>query len=310
MRFNKLDLNLLVALDSLLNLRSVSRAADGLNMTQPAMSNALARLRTYFGDDLLVRIGRQLVLTPRAESLKDAVRDLLVRVEWTIATSSPFDPARSGREFNILVSDYTLVTLVPNLLATARRQSANVRFNFLQQVSPPEKSLDRGDIDLLIIPKEFCSPQHPTELVLDEEFCCIVWKDGKFAKRKLSKDDYRNASHIVMQPPGSALSLEAVFLSRHSVERRIEVMTFNFTSIPHLVVGTDYIATVHARLARQAQRALPIKIVAPPFALPKMQQTLQWHRYRSQDAGLIWLRGLIREVAKASSLPKRALGSK
>jgi LysR family transcriptional regulator, nod-box dependent transcriptional activator len=132
-----------VALDSLLNQRSVSRAADCLNMTQPAMSNALARLHTYFGDELLVRIGRQLVLTPRAESLKDAVRDLLVRVEWTIATTSPFDPARSGREFNVLVSDYTLVTLLPNLLALARQQSANVRFNFLQQVSPPEKSLDR-----------------------------------------------------------------------------------------------------------------------------------------------------------------------
>jgi LysR family transcriptional regulator, nod-box dependent transcriptional activator len=105
-----------------------------------------------------------------------------------------------------------------------------------------------------------------------------------------------------MQPPGSALSLETVFLSRHSVERRIEVMTFNFTSIPHLVVGTDYIATVHTRLARQAQRLLPIKIVEPPFVLPKMQQTLQWHKYRSQDAGLIWLRGLVREAAKTVHL--------
>ena len=113
MRFNKLDLNLLVALDHLLNLRSVSGAAARMNMTQSAMSNALLRLREYFGDDLLVKIGRRMELTPRGEALKDAVRDVLVRVEWTIATTADFDPARSDRQFNVLVSDYTLATLVP-----------------------------------------------------------------------------------------------------------------------------------------------------------------------------------------------------
>ena len=113
MRFNKLDLNLLVALDHLLNLRSVSGAAARMNMTQSAMSNALLRLREYFGDDLLVKIGRRMELTPRGEALKDAVRDVLVRVEWTIATTADFDPAQSDRQFNVLVSDYTLATLVP-----------------------------------------------------------------------------------------------------------------------------------------------------------------------------------------------------
>src|SRR5579862_6764962 len=108
MRYNKLDLNLLVALDHLLHLRSVSGAAERMNMTQSAMSNALFRLREYFKDDLLVKIGRRMELTPRAESLKDAVRDILVRVEWTVAATSQFDPARSERQFNVLVSDYSL----------------------------------------------------------------------------------------------------------------------------------------------------------------------------------------------------------
>src|SRR5271166_6166716 len=103
MRFNKLDLNLLVALDHLLHLRSVSAAAARMNMTQSATSNALLRLREYFDDDLLVKMGRRLELTPRAEALRDAVRDVLVRVEWTIATTADFNPTRSNRQFNVLV---------------------------------------------------------------------------------------------------------------------------------------------------------------------------------------------------------------
>ena len=153
MRFNKLDLNLLVALDHLLSLRSVSVAAARMNMTQPAMSNALLRLREYFDDDLLVKIGRRLELTPRAEALRDAVRDVLVRVEWTIATTADFNPAQSDRRFNVLVSDYTLATLAPKVLALCRRTGPTVGFNFLHQVDGPERLLDRGDVDLLIIPR-------------------------------------------------------------------------------------------------------------------------------------------------------------
>lgn len=297
MRFNKLDLNLLVALDHLLQLQNVSAAAERMNMTQPAMSNALFRLRDYFNDDLLVKIGRRMELTPRGEALKDAVRDVLVRVEWTVATPSQFDPARSERQFTILVSDYTLATLVPALLARCQEVSDSVRFNFLHQVAGPERLLDRGDVDLLIIPSEFASRRHPSEAILEEEFCAIVWSEGKLAQRRLSRRDFLAASHVVMQTPGGAQSLESVFFKQHDLVRRNDVTTYSFSTIPQLIVGTDRIATIHRRLARQAQRALPIKIMELPFRLPKMEQSVQWHKYRSQDAGLIWLRGLISEVA-------------
>ena len=297
MRFNKLDLNLLVALDHLLNLRSVSGAAARMNMTQSAMSNALLRLREYFGDDLLVKIGRRMELTPRGEALKDAVRDVLVRVEWTIATTADFDPARSDRQFNVLVSDYTLATLVPKVLALCRMAGSTVRFNFLHQVDGPERLLERGDVDLLIIPKEFCSRQHPFEIILEEEFCAIVWSEGRLAREKLTRRSFAEASHVAMQAPGGAPSLESVFFKQHDLVRRTDVMTYSFNTMPLLVVGTDRVATIHRRLANQAARTLPIKIIELPYRLPKMQQSVQWHRYRSQDAGLIWLRGVICEAA-------------
>ena len=297
MRFNKLDLNLLVALDHLLNLRSVSEAAARMNMTQPAMSNALLRLREYFDDDLLVKIGRRLEPTPRAEALKDAVRDVLVRVEWTIATTAEFNPARSDRRFNVLVSDYTLATLAPKVLALCRKTGSTVGFNFLHQVDGPERLLERGDLDLLIIPREFCSRRHPFEIILEETFCAIVWSEGKLAREKLTRRSFAEASHVVMQPPGGAQSLESVFFKQYDLVRRADVMTYSFNTIALLVVGTDRIATIHRRLAEQAARSLPIRVLELPYRLPKMQQAVQWHKYRSQDAGLIWLRGVIREAA-------------
>lgn len=304
MRYNKLDLNLLVALDHLLHLRSVSGAAARMSMTQSAMSNALLRLRQYFDDDLLVKVGRRLELTPRGDALKDAVRDVLVRIEWTVATKSQFDPAQSDREFNILVSDYTLATLAPKILARCQEVARNVRFNFLFQYDVPERLLDRGDVDLLIIPIEYCSRRHPSEVFLEEEYVGVVWKHGKFAQRKLSRREFADASHIVMQAAGGTQSLETLYFKQRGITRRVEVTSFSFSTIPFLVINTDRIATVHGRLARQLETTVPIKIVELPIRLPHMREAMQWHKYRSQDEGLIWLRGLIRDVAGPMS--KRA----
>jgi LysR family nod box-dependent transcriptional activator len=301
MRFNRLDLNLLVALDHLLHLRSVSASAARMNMTQSAMSNALLRLREYFDDDLLAKVGRRLELTPRGEALKDAVRDVLVRVEWTIAIKSQFDPAQSDREFTILVSDYTLATLVPQLLTACQKVARHVRFNFQYQYDVPERLLDRGDVDLLIIPTEFRSKRHPSEVILEEEFLGIVWKHGKLARSKITRRDFVEASHVVMQPPGGAQSLETVFFKQQGVTRRVDVTTYSFNTIPLLIVHTDRIATIHGRLARQAAAKLPLKVVELPFRLPRMKQAIQWHKYRAQDEGLIWLRALIREVVDRPS---------
>ena len=297
MRFNKLDLNLLVALDHLLHLRNVSAAAERMHITQSAMSNALTRLRDYFGDELLVKFGRSMELTPRAEALKEAVRDVLVRVEWTVATPSDFDPAQSERQFHVLVSDYTLATLIPRLLARCSKIAPSVRFNFLHQVEAPERLLERGDVDLLIIPTDFRSRRHPYEIVLEEDFCGVVWKDGKLARGKLTREVFLKASHVATQPPAGAQPLESVLFRQHNVVRKTDVVTYSFMSLPLLVIGTDRIATVHRRLAEQAARALPVKIVELPYRLPKMQQAVQWHKYRSQDAGLIWLRSTIRATA-------------
>jgi DNA-binding transcriptional LysR family regulator len=298
MRFNKLDLNLLVALDVMLSEQSISRAAERLHMSQSAMSNALGRLRDYFDDELLVQVGRKMELTPRAEVLRDAVHDVLLRVDTSIAAQPEFVPARSDREFHVFVSDYSLNTLIPHVLAIAHAQAPGVHFALKPQVEDPARPLERGEVDLLVLPQDYCSPHHPTESVITETFSCVVWSGSRFAASPLTFEQYAAAGHVAVRPAVTQpSSFEGWFVQRFGLARRDEVTTYSFASAPPLVVNTERIATVHSRLARQAARHLPIVVHPPPLAFPEMKQCLQWHKYRSKDPGLVWLRQVFQQAA-------------
>ncbi|WP_426400848.1 LysR family transcriptional regulator (plasmid) [Ralstonia sp. R-29] len=299
MRFNKLNLNLLVALDALLTEQNISRAAEKVHLSQAAMSNALARLREYFDDELLVQVGRKMELTARAEGLKDPVRDILVRIDATVAAQPDFLPRQSDRVFRLLVSDYTTLTLMPHLLRLAYRQAPGVRFELRPQVASPGRALERGEVDLLIIPKEYCPAEHPAEVVFEETFCCVLWDQSPLATGELTAERYVGAGHIVVQPGDEHSSLEQWFMHKLGIVRRIETTTFSFMAPAHLVIGTDRIATMHGRLAALAARSLPITIRPVPVRIPRMEQSMQWHKHRSADLGLRWLRSLIKEAASA-----------
>ncbi|RDK02477.1 LysR family transcriptional regulator [Paraburkholderia lacunae] len=298
MRFNKLDLNLLVALDALLTEESISRAAEKIHLSQSAMSNALARLREYFDDELLVQVGRKMEPTSRAEGLKDAVRDILVRVDATVAAQPEYVPSQSNRLFRMLVSDYTMMTLMPHMLELAYRQAPGVRFDLRPQVSNPQRVLERGEADLLIIPKDFCSTEHPSEMLFEESFCCVLWNESNLTSGDMTAERYMAAGHVVVHP-GDGIALEDSFMQRLGIIRRVEASTFSFLSPAHLVVGTHRIATMHSRLARQAARSLPITMRSMPVTMPKMEQCVQWHKHRTSDQGIAWVRALLKEAVLA-----------
>ncbi|TWO72903.1 LysR family transcriptional regulator [Caenimonas sedimenti] len=299
MRFNKLDLNLLVALDVLLAEASISRAAERMHMSQSAMSNALGRLREYFDDELLVQVGRRMELTPRAEVLKDAVHDVLLRIDTSVAARPEFIPATADREFRMFVSDFTLATLMPHVLTRAHAEAPNVRFALLPQVDEPTRALDRAEVDFLVMPRDYCAPEHPTEELFKETFRCVLWKDSRLAKGELTFERYAAAGHVVMQPPaGTQPSLEAWFVQRYGLSRRVEVTSYSFASTPALVVGTERIATVHSRLARLAAQHLPIAVREVPIVMAEMSQVIQWHRYRTRDPGIVWLRGVFQAAVR------------
>jgi len=299
MRYKRLDLNLLVALDALLAECSITRAAERLHLSQSATSNALARLRDYFDDELLVQVGRKLEMTPRALGLKDGVRDLLIRVDGTVAAQAEFVPSQSDRTFTIFASDFTQTVLMPHLLALASAQHCRAGFEFLPLALDPRRSLERGEADLLVIPRGFISPDHPEELLFKESFVCAVWSGSALAQGELTMERYLDAGHVVMQPPGTTMdSFETWFFRRFGIARRVAVKTYAFASMAPLIVGTDYIATMHLRLARALARAWPLTLLPTPAPMMEMEQIAQWHAYRARDPGIVWLRGLLRDAVR------------
>lgn len=304
MRFNKLDLNLLVALDALLTECNITRAAERVHLSQSAMSNALARLRDYFDDELLVQVGRRMEPTPRADVLREAVRDVLLRIDTTIGALPEFDPAASEREFTLFVSDYSMEVLIPHALALASRQRSKARFRLLPQIASPHRALERGEADLLIIPKAYLSNDHPSVVLFKEDFVCALWRDSQLARTELTIERYIEAGHVVMQPAETNQpAFEDWFVKRYGISRRNQVLSYSFGAMPFLVVGTELIATVHSRLARRLLPALPLTLLPVPLPMPELEQTMQWHKYRAQDPGLVWLRTLLQQAALDMDAP-------
>lgn len=162
MRFQRLDLNLLVALHALLTDKSVSVAAERLCLSQSATSSALARLREYFADDLLVSKGRSMYLTARAEELIEPVREVLDRVRDTIAVAPAFEPATADRQVQIMASDYSTQVLLADALAEMHRTASGIRFDIQTMNDAPIDALERGRIDLLLTIDCAISTNHPS----------------------------------------------------------------------------------------------------------------------------------------------------
>lgn len=301
MRFNKLDLNLLVVLNALLIERNISRAAKKIHLSQSATSSALSRLRDYFNDELLVSVGRELMLTPRAKELVEPVREVLMRIDTTIAAQPQFEPASETRAFTILVSDYTMAVLVPPLLEALHRRAPGVRLRLRHQYErSPGEILEQDDADFLVIPSQYLAEEHPSAVLFEEDYLCVTWDGHSRVKDKLTLEDYLSCGHVIptFASANPLPTLDGWFIESHDVKRRVEVTAPTMVTLPSLVVGTDRIATVHRRIAQRARESLPIRLWEPPPRIPRLVQSLQWHRHRDNDPAIRWLRDLFVEVAR------------
>ena len=182
MELHRFDLNLLVTLDALLSERNVTRAGLRMNLSQSAMSGALGRLREFFQDELLVPMGRTMVLTPLAQDLMQPVRDVLLQVQSTIATKPRFDPATSTRHVSVAVSDYVTSVLMADFLRDLQCQAPSITFDLRPVGKRAAEDLESGELDLLIAPEMFASPVHPKEVLFEDTHTCIAWNKSKQVK--------------------------------------------------------------------------------------------------------------------------------
>ena len=298
MRYRRLDLNLLVALDALLADKSVTRAAAKLNITQPAMSGALARLRDYFEDPLVIQVGRQLELTPLASSLVAPVHDIILRIDSAISIEPAFEAAQSKRHFTITVSDYVIRVFLLDVLGRLQREAPGISFEFRQSSGRVKEELEAGEVDFVIGPEIDLLSEHPHELLFEDTYAVVAWTGNSLVGDSLTLDEYLGLGHVVFRSEHHGNPwLERWFTSRYGEVRRVELAAPSFSLLPHLVVGTNRIATMQMRLARLYMLTLPIKMVPAPLEVPKLVEILQWNVHRDMDPASRWLRATLKAHA-------------
>lgn len=308
MHFEQLDLNLLVALDALLTERSITAAGVRVHLTQSAMSGALSRLREFFNDELLTQVGRKMIPTPLGESLADPVRQILLQIKSTINAKPGFDPATSTRHFSVMMSDYVDTVLMSEVLRRAEAEAPRVRFNVMSNdITAPVEFLERADVDLIIMPREYLSDKHPLLDLYTEDYACVVWSENPAIGDSISKEQYLSMGHVVLQFGRGRIPVQDEwFLTTLGVTRRIEVLAMNFNSVPQHIVGSRRIATIHRRLAQYYARYLPLKVLEPPYPLPSLTEAVQWHKLFEADSGNLWLRTLFKQVATEACMHRPA----
>ena len=300
MRFKGLDLNLLVALDVLLEEGSVSAAGKRLFLSQSATSGALARLREHFCDELLIPVGRRMVPTPFAQDLIEPLRALMLHIDATVSPGQAFDPSTTHRLFRIGCSDYITEVVISRLTPRLARDAPGMVIDVVAPGNDPAGSLDAGDIDILVTPETYRSQSHPSEKLYDEDHLIAAWTGNTLlADGQLDIERFRALGHVVARfARVRANSLAETWLDSRVPDRRIEMIVPAFMHVPRLLIGTQRIALVHGRLARMSAELMPIALFDPPFDLPILTEVIQYHRARQSDGGLRWLIDAIHACVK------------
>ncbi|WP_065897744.1 LysR family transcriptional regulator [Pseudomonas sp. 24 E 13] len=291
----RVDLNLLVILDALLSEQHVTRAAERLHLSQPAVSHALARLRDLLGDPLLVRQGGALIATARALELATPLAEALAQVQALLAPNR-FDPASAKRRFRVAMSDYSAAIFLPGLVRLLRHEAPGIDLQIIQ--TSREGMVDgvlNGDLDLAA----GVFPDVPAELrttpLFEEHYTCLIDRDSLPQGGVLDLPAYLSRPHVLLEMRGSGTPEIERALSAIRERRHVAISLPHWGVAPQLIQGTDLILTVSSRGLLNIDHTHLIS-VPPPFHIPSFAFELAWHARRGGDAGLQWLRGRVQGV--------------
>jgi DNA-binding transcriptional LysR family regulator len=286
----KLDLNLLVALETLLAERNVTRAAERLSLSQPALSAQLNRLRDVFGDQLLTPAQRGMVPTNRAIELQAPLHDALEHIRRVVADRMPFEPATAEATVSIAASDYAqFAVLMPVMLAVAQRApKVRLAWRPLDGRTIGDQ-LERGDVDIALMTPDTAPDSLKSRKLLDESFVCIARRNHPKVRRTLTLDQFCAITHAMVSPRGGGFAGAAdSALAKLGRTRHVGLSVANFLMVPEVVARSDLIAVVPARLARDHTDRL--QVYEPPISIPGFRLALVWHERTQGQPVLQWLR--------------------
>jgi len=295
------DLNLLAALDVLLEERNVTRAAGRLGLTQSATSRLLGRLRATFDDPLFVRTSRGLSPTKRALEIAAPLRQVMHDVERLVLARPGFDPRTARRRFRIAALDYAELVLLAPLVAALEQDAPFVDFELRQPSPGNDRDLEAGRLDLLVTPRQPSGPGIVWSSLYDDGYTGLVWKEHRL--RRLTAARFADLEHVLVAPRERAGGVVDEVLSRRGVARRVAVQVPTFLVLPYVLVGTQRIATVPVRLAYHLTRLHPLRSIALPIPVPGFTMCQAWHEIHRGDPAHRWLRTRIAEAAAALRRP-------
>lgn len=309
MNISRVDLNLLVYLDVLLRECNVTRAAEELGISQPAMSNSLRRLRDLFGDPILVRTSDGMTPTDRALELQPLVRNVLSAAEQVILPKTEFDPAASSRIFRIMASDYTESTLLPVLLRQLRKEAPGIRLDIMTPSDVSFHDVERGKVDLVInrfdsLPQSF----HQVHL-WDDSFSCVLSAENPVIKH-WNLDSYLSSKHVWVSKTGMGVGVGMTpndvqrlgwvdeALAKLDAKRDITLFTRHYQAALLLGEQDDLIVTIPTMTAMGMAKNPKVVILDPPFEIPRMRLKMVWSPLLQHDPGHKWLRQIIKSVSE------------
>ncbi len=293
MNVQDVDLNLLRVFDAVLREHGVTAAAARLGLTQPAVSNALARLRALFGDALFVRTAAGMDATPFARELGEPVRQALALLESALAHGPGFDPASSARAFRFYMSDLGQIEFLPPLLERVQRAAPGVRLEAVAlEIEDIAGALAAGALDLAVGFLPGLGPPVRRRALFRDPYVCLMRADHPAIKEKLTRKLFLEASHALVSYRGGHRVIEEA-LDRAGLARRIALRLPHFTVAPMVLERTDLILTLPARVARVFERRGNLKSLPPPVTIPPADVAVHWHERFESDPGNRWLRELM-----------------
>lgn len=300
MNIRELDLNLLLAMERLLELKNVSQAANDLGVTQPAMSNILARLRRTFDDPILVKAGRQMEATPKALSMRPALKQLLSTIQTGILDAKEFEPAKDAYHFKLAFHDYEQLVVHSHLLPELLKHHPGIT---LEHVPPrsvhPTGDLASGAADFATGPVVHDRAGIIRAKLFSDDFVCLADRRNRRIKgRSFNVDSYVDLDHIFIAPHGGMTGQVDSALAKKKLARKVRLSVTEFSTTPWLILGTDLVVTIPRRAASVfADQHKDLVIYDCPVKIDPVEIYLTWHERLNASKPHQWLKGLIAKAA-------------
>ena len=293
------DLNLLIIFDAIMVECSIGGAADRLGMTQPAVSNAVARMRQVWNDPLFVKDGRGISPTARAQSLWSEIRSPLGQLKEAVAPGA-FDPATSARRFRVAMSDIMVDLLWPPMRQLVERDAPGIDLHAVPYMPmSASQLLADATADLVIAPLDQFRTSDRREVMLRRDYVCAMRRGHPLSGRPLTLESYLAADHLMVSLSGDPTSFVDETLQRQGLRRRVAMTVNHFAAVPRLLKRTNLIALTVNTLIAEDVLAGHLVVTTPPLALDTAEISIGWHPRHDRDAGVCWLRHHLVRLAQS-----------